>query len=225
MFVDKKFRKARNWSNNQLKIFAPLFEGDVVNVSGWQDLDKQGDSYKSYFKNCKNYWITNYKSEARGFQGDLENEYYLDLEARSNKINRTFDCVFNHTVLEHVFEVQTAFQNLCSLSEDIVILVVPFLQEQHADYGDYWRFTPMAIERLFKKNKMQLLYLNYNDEHSASIYLFAIASKKFDNWRRITETSGNKVSKIDSIRVGTKIIKNNLGYKIFYRLKKFFSSD
>ena len=127
MFVDKKFQKARHWSNKQLKLFAHLFKGDIVNVSGWQDLDKQGATYKSYFKNCNDYWITNYKPEARGFQGDLENELYLDLGDDSNSVDRTFDCVFNHTVLEHVFEVQTAFQKLCSLSDDIVILIVPFL--------------------------------------------------------------------------------------------------
>ena len=220
MLVDKKFRKARNWSNDQLKLFAPMFEGDVVNVSGWQDRDKQGATYESYFKNCNDYWITNYKSDARGFQGNLKNEYYLDLEKNSSEIDRKFDCVFNHTVLEHVFEIQKAFQNLCSLSNDIVILVVPFLQEQHADYGDYWRFTPMAIKRLFEKNNMRLLYLNYNDEHSASIYLFAIASKKPDDWEIISGTVGNKVGHIDEIRVGTKIIKNGIGYRVFYRLKR-----
>ena len=121
LFADKKFRRARVWSNDQLKLFAHLFKGEVVNVSAWQDKDKQGNSYKSYFKNSNNYWITNFKSEARGFQGNLENEYYLDLVDPKAQIDRTFDVVFNHTVLEHIFEVQAAFKNLCNLSNDIVI--------------------------------------------------------------------------------------------------------
>ena len=32
------------------------------------------------------------------------------------------------------------------MSKDIVIVVVPFLQEQHAEYGDYWRFTPLTLK-------------------------------------------------------------------------------
>ena len=67
--VDRKFRLPRIWSNNELKKIAPLFEGDVVNVSGWQDKDKEGDEYKNYFKNKKSYTITNYKTEAMGFSG------------------------------------------------------------------------------------------------------------------------------------------------------------
>ena len=77
--MDRKFRLPRVWSNRELKKFAHLFEGDVVNVSGWQDKDKEGDEYRNYFTKKRSYTITNYKTEARGFQGRV-GEIFLDLE-------------------------------------------------------------------------------------------------------------------------------------------------
>lgn len=203
-----KFRIPRIWSNRELKKFSKLFSGDVVNISGWKDIDKEGNRYKDYFSNSARYFISNYKKESKGFQGDLDNEFYLDLEKElPNQYNEKFDVVFNHTTLEHVFEVFIAFENLCKISKDIVIIIVPFLQEQHAEYGDFWRFTPLTIDRLFKKNNMELLYINYNDNKKESIYIFAIGSKKSHEWSAILDNPGNKVKVINEIFIGTKIIK------------------
>ncbi len=180
--IDRKFRLPRIWSNNELKKFARLFEGDIVNVSGWQDKDKEGDEYKNYFKNKKSYTITNYKTEAMGFQG-TEGEIFLDLEKElPNDLVGKFDVVFNHTVLEHVFEIEQAFKNLCLMSKDVVILVIPFLQQMHTDYGDYWRMTPLAVKKMFEKNNMHLQYLSFNGQRNASVYIFAIAVKDKEKW-------------------------------------------
>ena len=68
--IDSKFRKPRIWSNNELKKFSRFFYGKVLNVSGWQDKDKEGSSYyEKYFFNCKEYYISNFKKSMRGFQG------------------------------------------------------------------------------------------------------------------------------------------------------------
>ena len=49
--------------------------------------------------------------QIRGFQGDMENEFYLDLEKPLDKsLKQKYDVVFNHTVLEHVYEVQKLFK-------------------------------------------------------------------------------------------------------------------
>ena len=107
--MDRKFRVPRVWSNDELKRFAHMFKGNAVNVSGWQDNDKEGKKYRSYFSNISEYWITNYKSEARGYQGNQENELFLDLEQElDEKMYNKFDVVFNHTVLEHIFEIGRA---------------------------------------------------------------------------------------------------------------------
>jgi len=209
---DKKFRVPRAWSNDELKKFAFQFDGEVVNVSGWKDIDKQGSKYEEYFINASDYWITNYKSEARGFQGDRKNEIFLDLSIPLPNEFPKFDIVFNHTVLEHIFELEQAFKNLCELSKDVVILVVPFLQEQHADYGDYWRFTPMAIDKLFIKNNFHTVYINANDHHDASIYVFAIATRYPERWQEIRNHPDNKLSIIydEQGMIGRRVIRNSM---------------
>lgn len=221
MIVDRKFRKARLWSNDELKKFASACQGSVVNVSGWRDEDKAGSFYERYFSSSDQYFVTNYKSEARGFQGDRANEIFLDLtQPCPEDLQDKFDVVFNHTVLEHVFEVDQAFANLCAMSKDLVIIVLPFIQEQHAEYGDFWRFTPQAVDRLFKKNGMEPLYLSYNDESNASIYIFAVASKKPTAWPQIKADADNKLSTIHKDFVGLKLFRPTLLERVVMKLKR-----
>ncbi|MCP5101320.1 MAG: hypothetical protein GY943_37720 [Chloroflexi bacterium] len=184
-FVDRIHRLPRIWSNRELKKFAHLFKGDIVNVSAWKDIDKEGQHYRDYFSNASSYTITNYEAESRGFQG-YENEHFLDLEdALPENLYRRFDVVFNHTTLEHIFHVNTAFKNLCDMSHDIVILILPFLQQYHSTYGDYWRFTPLAIKQLFATNDYSLLYQSFNSHKQASIYTFSIASRQPEKWQEL----------------------------------------
>lgn len=184
-FPDRKFRRARIWSNLELKKIARLFNGDVINVSGWKDSDKRGGFYKDYFFNAKSYTISNYRGLS-GLQGNNKNEIFIDLEDDLNEKNfANYDVVFNHTTLEHVYDFQKAFKNLCLMSRDILIIVLPFLQQLHSaknDYDDYWRFTPYAIKTMLERNGMSLLYLSANNKKSESIYLFAIGSKKPKKW-------------------------------------------
>lgn len=215
--MDKKFRAPRVWSNKVLAELGYLFEGEIANISGWKDLDKEGKRYKDYFINSSSYCISNYLSEARGFQGNIENEFFLNLEDNlDKKLLNKFDVVFNHTVLEHIFNVHKAFENLCLLSKDIVIVVVPFLQEQHADYGDYWRFTPLTLKNLFKENNKEMIYLNYNDIPNESIYIFAVGSSKKENWFELINNSTNKINLKKNIGQGH--IRNNLITKVLYKL-------
>jgi hypothetical protein len=176
-------RLARQWSNAELRKFAGWFTGDIANVSGWRDEDKQGARYADYFAGKTSYTITNYKREARGFQGSA-GEIFLDLEAPlPPELTGRFDAVFNHTVLEHVYKFQTAFANLCALSRDAVIIVVPWLQPYHGDYGDYWRFSPLAVKRMYEDNGLTPLYISFNEEAFTSVYVFALGVKHPERWR------------------------------------------
>lgn len=220
----------RAWSNRELKKFARLFSGDIVNVSGWDDRDKEGGKYADYFQNKKSYTITNYKGE-KGISG-MPNEIYLDLEEPLPKeLEGKFDAVFNHTTLEHVFDVFTAFRNLCLMSRDIVILVLPFIQEVHecpGSFRDYWRLTHLAVEELFKKNGLVVLYGSSN--RMPPIYHFFIASRNPEKWKNIFEeykrdkiNVGNKVEifKLELLQYATIIFrKPELAFKYFFRFRK-----
>lgn len=223
--TDRKSLIPRIWSNKELDKFANLFQGSVINVSGWMDNDKEGRCYRDYFSQANEYWISNYINEAKGFQGNLENEFFLDLAIPlDGKFHGKYDVVFNHTVLEHVFEFETAFNNLCKLSADIVIIVVPFLQEEHGSFGDYWRFTPQAIDKLFKKNNLDNIYINYNDQKNTSIYIFAIGSKMKNKWKIIQNNPDNKLNEIYEVDIGKKIIRGNPFEYIKITLRKALSS-
>jgi hypothetical protein len=183
VFTDRKYLVARRWSNRELRRIAPLFRGDVVNVSGWDDRDKEGGHYRSYFSSCSSYCRTNYGG-FRGFQGN-PGEISLDLTAElAEELKRAFDVVFNHTTLEHIFEVRKAFSNLCAMSRDTVIVVVPFSQIQHESesYGDYWRFTPTCIRKLFEENGLTGIYEAVNPDKNAAVYLLCVGSRFPDRY-------------------------------------------
>jgi hypothetical protein len=183
MFTDRKFRLARHWSNRELAKLAPLFTGDVVNVSAWEDRDKEGRCYKDYFVNAANYCCTNHEGY-RGFQG-MAHEYSLDLTADvPEELKQRFDVVFNHTTLEHIFDVREAFAGLCRLSRDVVILVVPFAQAQHdsGDWKDYWRFTPSCLWRLYAENGLTVVYEAESPYRHSAVYLLAIGSRRPEYW-------------------------------------------
>lgn len=181
---ERQFRKARIWSNKELERLAPLFSGDIVNVSGWDDRDKEGRRYRDYFTNAKSYSITNYAGE-RGFQGE-DGEISLDLEKPlPADLGKRFDTVFNHTTLEHIFDVLTAFSNLCRMSRDAVIVVVPFAQVEHwsSSYGDYWRISGQALEKLFQREGFSMVYCSANSDTDSAVYVIGIGVRDASAWK------------------------------------------
>ncbi|HET7435653.1 MAG TPA: hypothetical protein VFN10_13170 [Thermoanaerobaculia bacterium] len=176
----------RLWSNMELRRFAPLFRGDVINVSGWDDRDKEGGRYQNYFTGRTSYAISNIAGE-RGESG-LENEFFLDLtKDLPADMRERFDVVFNHTTLEHIYEIGKATANLCAMSRDVVIIVVPFAQQVHFDEGsflDFWRPTPFALATMLEENGFEMLYCTRNDNDVYPIYTFCVASKHPERWRQ-----------------------------------------
>jgi hypothetical protein len=177
--------RPRNWSNVELRKFAPLYDGDVINVSGWRDEDKTGSLYREYFTAARSYAISNFVGE-RGFQG-LLGEVALDLEGEIPEALRgRYQVVFNHTTLEHIYDIRKALANLCSLSCDTVILVTPFIQLVHTEpgsYGDYWRPSPMALERMLAESGFEVLHQSSNDNAWYFVYIFTLASRYPERWR------------------------------------------
>lgn len=196
--ADRRFRLARIWSNQELRKIASAFGGTVVNVSAGDDIDKEGGKYKNYFLSAKSYHTTNYSGATfRGYRGRPD-ELSLDLEdLLPEDLAGRYDVVFNHTTLEHVRHIEVAFSNLCRLSSDIVILVVPFAQIEHetSGYKDYWRFTPRIIRDLFQERGLSVIYESANNHFNASVYLFFVATKNPEKWAHM-------ISKYDKIKNG-----------------------
>ena len=178
--LHKNVIKPREFSNDILRYYAPLFDGNIVNVSGWKDGDFENGLYTNYFPNATSYHISNAPTSSKGI-GSITSEIEIDL---SKPIDATriqqFDVVFNHTTLEHIFALDIAFKNLCDLSREVVILVVPTLQHIHFNegYGDYNRLTPMGIVKYFEKNNFETLVLQSNEQPFSPLYCFTIAVRK-----------------------------------------------
>jgi len=183
--MNRKSLLARLWSNEEIRRLGAHFEGEIVSVSGAKDADKEGGRYRDYFPGATAYHITNYPKEGWGhFQG-ASDEISLDLTAPlPEALRQRYDVVFNHTTLEHIYEVGTAFANLCAMSRDIVLVVVPFLQEMHcpSEGGDYWRFTPLTLKRMFEDNGFSLLQCTFNSHSNAAVYLCAVGSRQPERW-------------------------------------------
>jgi hypothetical protein len=186
LLVGRHYRIARIWSNRELARLAPLFTGDVVNVSGWEDRDKEGRVYRDYFTAASSYSVTNYGG-VRGHTG-RDGELFLDLTApMPDELQGRFDVAYNHTTLEHVFDVRQAFRTLCDLSRDIVIVVVPFSQAQHESesYGDYWRVSPGGLRAMFAENGMEVVYESCSPYRNAAIYLLFVGARDPERWRGV----------------------------------------
>lgn len=172
----RELKNARIWSNKELKKIEHLLQGEVINVSGELDRDKMGGIYKEYFAKANTYSISNYEPF------HVEKEVILDLEKKlPEDMQKKWDVVFNHTVLEHIFDIRIAFANLCNMARKAVVIIVPFVQEVHykADvYADYWRPTPLAIKRMFEENGFEMLYYASNNMEFTNTYLFCVGVQK-----------------------------------------------
>ncbi|MCC6472757.1 MAG: hypothetical protein IT514_03335 [Burkholderiales bacterium] len=172
--------RPREWSNAQLRRIGAMYEGAVVNVSGWRDEDKLGGQYRDYFPRASRYAVSNF-SGARG-SADGAKGLFIDLEGEiPADLRGAFQVAFNHTTLEHVYDIRRAVANLCALSSDSVVLVTPFLQAVHCEegaFGDYWRPTPQCLSRMLADCGFTTVYQNCNDNPWYIVYLFTVAARE-----------------------------------------------
>jgi hypothetical protein len=178
---------ARRWSNREVRRLAPLFQGRVINVSAGQDKDKEKGCYRDYFTGATEYRVSNYV--AAGLTPEYGEELILDLSRPIPAGFPQFDLVFNHTVIEHIFEVETVIDNLCKLSGESVMTIAPFMQPLHGLEGvfsDYWRFSPFALVRAFEKHGFTTVYLNWNRHHALSnVYVMHIATRQPQKYNQL----------------------------------------
>lgn len=178
----------RTWSNREIRRVGERITGDVVHVSAWRDEDKEGGTYRHYFPNASRYVTTN----VGGARGEGIDNLHLDLSAPiEDDLRQAFDLVFNHTTLEHVFDVQIALDNLFDMSRDEVLLVVPFMQVEHWEapaYGDYWRLSEHALRQSCANHEFEVLTLTSNHNPVWPIYYclharrIAISAQQHHRW-------------------------------------------
>ena len=215
----RRFRVPRLWSNRVLRQIAPLFDGEVINVSGWRDDDKDGGTYRNYFTHARSYRVTNYG----GYRGDIsDSDISLDLEADlPAELRGCADVIFNHTTLEHVFDIFKAVSNLCSMSRDVVIVVVPAFQEEHASesFDDYWRFMSSAVRKLFAVNGLKTVYLASSPYRNCAVYHLCVASRFPERW------GGRLPAPAGQVNDGRSFFEESFLERLIHRLRTIRSTD
>lgn len=179
--ADPAYMRARLWSNTVVREVGKHVEGDVVNISAWKDSDKNGGFYRDYFPHCSSYSTTNWG----GTRADASvTDYPLDLEqALPATLRARFDFVLSHTTLEHVFNMDVAFDSHCAMTRRDVLIIVPFSQREHGqDYGDYWRFTRASLRRLLEARGLHEIFVTETPELYSAVYLAGLFSRSPESW-------------------------------------------
>lgn len=181
----------RQWSNREIQKLGTLFHGDIINVGAWRDEDKDGDLYVNYFPNACAYSIANYSGQD-GASG-LPGEKFIDLSKPCDGSLGTYDLVFSHTVLEHVYPPGVAFDHICALSRESILAVVPFIQCFHGrdgSYGDYARYSPLFLKEMFNERGFDIVYMNWNNEFPVmDVYIIVFATRNPSKYKELLPES------------------------------------
>ncbi len=176
----------RAWSNSELKKICEKLPLDkkVINISGWEDKDKESGFYKDYFTSPQVYEISNYTGDIKRGANDspcIE----LDLtKPLPDTYKNKYDIGFHHTVLEHLEDPVFAFNQMAAITDDLLISVVPWKQKLHFEpgqFGDYYRFSPLIMRKYYEDNGFTVLYESYTPRPALDVYLFYVGSKKPEN--------------------------------------------
>jgi hypothetical protein len=221
----------RIWSNMQLERFLSINDayGKVLNASGWRDQDKEGSTYRNYFATCTEYVVSNHPGDSiRGVSSDADLSIDL-LEKPSEKLYRHFDCILNHTVLEHVRYPEQAIANLCDMTAKDLIIVVPFIQHLHfqpGQYGDYFRFTPMGLREMLAENSFETIYEDVGPPGNSTQYIFSVSrradtsSRCSDNPPDLLETMNGRTGLIKSSDLLKELL-SRAAVSLIRRLERF----
>ena len=176
----------RRWSNREIRRLGTLFKGRIVNVSGWRDEDKEGGHYRNYFPNAESYGLTNYWGTGVPNDG-AAGAVFLDLQSPlPEALHDSCEVAFSHTVLEHIGNVELAMRNIGAMTTDAALIVVPWMQDEHyrpGIFGDYWRFSPLGMQRLMGLVGLEMVYCEANDQPWYPVYLVAVGTKKPEVWK------------------------------------------
>ena len=212
-------QNGRTYSNVCLKRILPLLNvTSVLNVSGWDDGDKEGGQYADYFsQKVKKYEISHFENDHLRSDTDLS-KLVINLEDVGYQAVEKFELVFSHTVLEHVFDQQNAFRIMCGLAEKYVVGVVPMINVLHWEetYDDYWRFTPHGIRKLFENNEFKLVHLEIGPTSSISQYIIFVGARNGVTYARNLQSQ-----EISSGKVGLFRVTDLLKISILRILEKF----
>ncbi|MCU1669257.1 MAG: Methyltransferase type 11 [Blastococcus sp.] len=143
-FVAHQLLSTRHWTDKFAADIAATSRGmKVLEIgSGRQDLGVDAYSVKKYFADAGEF-----------VQSDVNPDFgYRVVDITDMSIDETFDLIICMNVLEHVFDVHTAVENLRRglRPGGRLLVAVPFLYPYHDEPSDFWRFTEHSLRELLR---------------------------------------------------------------------------
>ena len=135
-----KISPERIQSNAILRKWCASVTGDVLSIGSGGDIDKQGSTYRSYFKNARSYTTSD-------IDPCMNCDMTLDARNMEWIENDRYDCAFVSGVLEHVDDYRMAISEISRVLKagGLLLLGVPFKQPIHRAPQDFWRFTEHGL--------------------------------------------------------------------------------
>lgn len=136
------FFGSRRWGDRHVaRLAAGARDLDILELgSGRQDLGKDAYSVKRFFDPSN-----------RFVQSDVVPEYgHRIVDVATMDIVEEFDMILCLNVLEHVYEFDTAVNNMhrALRTGGRLVIFVPMLYPLHDEPFDFWRFTEHSLRRL-----------------------------------------------------------------------------
>jgi len=128
------------------------------------------DNFKRFSKGIKNKKILEigtgkhslekyFDSSNKFIKSDIIDYGYKIVDVTKMNFKEEFDIIICKAVLEHVFEIHKAIENMYNAlkKNGKLLIVVPFAYPLHDEPNDYWRFTEHCLRRLLNKfNKIEV---------------------------------------------------------------------
>lgn len=137
--------RVRQFNNKCIKSFAKGVENKRILELG------SGKKYKGwYYYSAKQF----FDNSNEFIQSDIVQEYgHKIIDVTKADYENEFDIILCMNVLEHVFDLHTAIENIYKALKPngIVIIFVPAFYPLHDEPTDYWRFTEHSIRKLLQK--------------------------------------------------------------------------
>ena len=133
-------------ANRIFRKWAEPITGRVLSIGSGKDQDKEGRTYREYFKNASVYHTSEPFASPHC-------DLVVDVMKMREIENYAYDCVFCSGVLEHVqdpFSAADECYRVLSVG-GVLLLGVPFAQPLHRMPEDYWRFTESAVKYLLRR--------------------------------------------------------------------------
>jgi SAM-dependent methyltransferase len=107
-----------------------------------------------------------------------------DLTTGAGCPSDTFDCILLTQTLHEIFDVPAALRTLRRMLVPGGVLLAtvpgisPIIHPDAERWGDYWRFTTLALERLFREADLPAEIRSHGNVLAATAFLYGLASRE-----------------------------------------------